>query len=124
MQDRSDRTVLLDSTLREGELYRVFPLRKKLRVAEILAELGIRRVEVTVDYPPKTAESEIKPVVQYLNDRGIEVVMHGRAHRSDVEAFAKYELNSPIVQVLDHRLDLGLGGLRRVIDRHLDPSDP
>ncbi len=100
----SVRTVLLDSTLREGELFRVLPLRKKLRVAEILAELGLKRVEVTVDYPPKTSESEIRPVVQYLNERGVEVVMHGRAHRSDIEAFAKYELHGVAVYLAVSRI--------------------
>ncbi len=104
MPERQVRTVLLDSTLREGELYRVLPLRKKLRVAEILAELGLRRVEVTVDYPPKTSESEIKPVVEQLNDRGVEVVMHGRAHRTDIEAFAKYELHGVAVYLAVSRI--------------------
>ncbi len=96
--------MLLDSTLREGELYRVLPLRKKLRIAEILVELGIKRVEVTVDYPPKTNESEIRPVVDYLNGSGIEVVMHGRAHRSDVEAFTKYELHGVAVYLAVSRI--------------------
>ncbi len=104
MRTGSVGTVLLDSTLREGELYRVLPLRKKLRVAEILAELGLKRVEVTVDYPPKTSESEIRPVVQYLNERGVEVVMHGRAHRSDIEAFAKYELHGVAVYLAVSRI--------------------
>lgn len=104
MPEAGSGTVLLDSTLREGELYRVLPLRKKLRVAGILAELGLKRVEVTLDYPPKTTEAEVRPVVDYLNDRGIEVVMHGRAHRSDVEAFGKYELHGVAVYLAVSRI--------------------
>jgi isopropylmalate/homocitrate/citramalate synthase len=60
--------VLLDSTLREGELFKTFPLRVKLRIAELLARIGVRRVEITVDYPPRTLREEIEPIVKLLND--------------------------------------------------------
>ncbi|MDW8043798.1 MAG: hypothetical protein RMJ30_06140 [Nitrososphaerota archaeon] len=95
---------LLDSTLREGELFKFLTPERKLRVAEVLAELGLRRVEVTVDYPPKTTEADVRPVVELLRDRGVEVVMHGRAYRADVEAFAKYDVDGVAVYVAVSRV--------------------
>jgi isopropylmalate/homocitrate/citramalate synthase len=105
--------VILDSTLREGELFRVFPLDKKLRIAEMLVEAGIRRVEVTVHYPPKTSYEENARVVKLLKDRGAEVVMHGRAYQQDIESMMMYDLDGVAVYlaVSQIHLDHKLGGI-------------
>lgn len=95
---------VLDSTLREGELFKFLTPERKLRVAELLAELGVRRVEVTVDYPPKTTEADVRPVVDLLREKGVEVVMHGRAYKGDVEAFSKYDLFGVAVYIAVSRV--------------------
>ncbi len=105
--------VLLDSTLREGELFKVLPLKKRLRVAELLVEAGIRRVEVTVDYPPRTSFEDNVKLVNFLRDRGVQVVMHGRAFRRDVEAMSRYDLDgvAAYFAVSQIHLDYKLGGI-------------
>ncbi len=105
--------VILDSTLREGELFRVFPLEKKLRIAELLVEAGVRRVEVTVHYPPKTSFEENARLVRFLKDHGAEVVMHGRAYQQDVDSMTKYDLDGVAVYlaVSQIHLDHKLGGI-------------
>jgi isopropylmalate/homocitrate/citramalate synthase len=106
--------VLLDSTLREGELFKTFPLRVKLRIAELLARIGVRRVELTVDYPPRTRREEIEPIVKLLNDHGVEVVMHGRAYMRDIEAMSSYDVYGVAVYmaVSQIHLDYKLGGIQ------------
>jgi isopropylmalate/homocitrate/citramalate synthase len=84
-------TTLLDSTLREGELFRVLKLSAKLELVEKLAEAGVKRVEITVDYPPRTTREDVEPLVRKCNTLGFEVVLHGRAVRDDLEAAAKYD---------------------------------
>src|SRR2546427_1253662 len=90
---RSFRLVLqvLDSTLREGELFRLYPSDVRVRVASRLADSGLKRVELTVDYPPRTSFGDVVPVVKALRDRGVEVVMHGRACEEDIEAIRRYK---------------------------------
>ncbi|MEM2004174.1 MAG: hypothetical protein QXI27_06390 [Nitrososphaerota archaeon] len=106
--------VLLDSTLREGELFRAFPLRIKLRIAELLAKVGVRRVEVTVDYPPRTYRDEVEPIVKLLNDNGVEVIMHGRAYMRDIEAMSAYDVYGVAVYIAVSQLHLSykLGGIQ------------
>ncbi|MCS6769011.1 MAG: hypothetical protein NZ570_01055 [Candidatus Caldarchaeum sp.] len=84
------KTVLLDSTMREGELFRPLKVEAKVELAKRLAAVGLRRVELPVDYPPRTTREDIQPVVDALDERGVEVVFHGRALRDDLEAAAKY----------------------------------
>ena len=83
---------ILDSTLREGELFRVLPVEARVKVATQLAEAGVRRVELTVDYPPRTTYEQTLPVVKALNDRGVEVIMHGRATEEDLAAISRYDI--------------------------------
>ncbi|MCS7143162.1 MAG: hypothetical protein NZ920_05170 [Aigarchaeota archaeon] len=103
-------TVLLDSTIREGELYVILPIERKVAVAELLANVGVRRVEVTVDYPPRTTRADVEPVVRALKDAGVEVVMHGRAYRQDIDSIMKYNVDGVAVYMavsqlhLDHKL--------------------
>ncbi|MDJ0272965.1 MAG: hypothetical protein QXF36_04935 [Candidatus Caldarchaeum sp.] len=84
-------TTLLDSTLREGELFRVLKLSTKLELVERLATAGLKRVEITVDYPPRTTREDVEPLVKKCNSLGLEVVLHGRAVKQDLEAAAKYD---------------------------------
>jgi isopropylmalate/homocitrate/citramalate synthase len=84
---------ILDTTLREGELFRVLPVSSRVKVATLLAEAGVRRVELTVDYPPRTTYEQTVPVVSALKDRGVEVVMHGRATDEDLAAISKYDIS-------------------------------
>ncbi len=84
---------ILDTTLREGELYRRFKPEIRVKVAECLAESGVDRIELTVDYPPRTAQKDVKVVVEALRSYDVEIVLHGRAYRRDVEAAAKYDVD-------------------------------
>ncbi len=47
----------------------------RLKVATQLAEAGVRRVELKVDYPPGTTYEQTLPVVRALLDMGIRSVM-------------------------------------------------
>jgi isopropylmalate/homocitrate/citramalate synthase len=86
------RTVILDTTLREGELFRMFGSDVKAQIAGRLAEIGVGRIELTVDYPPRTTESDLRPVLDELRRRGVEVILHGRAYDEDLKSMAKYEV--------------------------------
>lgn len=97
-------TVLLDSTLREGELFRVLKPQTKVAVAERLADAGVRRVELTVDYPPRTTREDVEPVVKALNDRGCHAIIHCRAVKSDLEAAAKYDAEGVAVYISPTKL--------------------
>ncbi len=81
---------VLDTTLREGELYRRFQPEVRARIARGLAEVGVDRIELTVDYPPRTSRRDVEIVVDALRSYDVEVVIHGRALRRDIEAAAKY----------------------------------
>ncbi|MDW8021749.1 MAG: hypothetical protein RMI78_03860 [Nitrososphaerota archaeon] len=83
---------ILDTTLREGELYRKFDLEVKVEIARSLAEAGLDRIELTVDYPPRTTREEVAAVVDALRSYDVEVVIHGRAYPRDVEAAAYYDV--------------------------------
>ncbi|MDW8083731.1 MAG: hypothetical protein RMI49_00810 [Candidatus Caldarchaeum sp.] len=84
-------TTLLDSTLREGELFRLLKTSAKLELVQKLAEAGIRRVELTLDYPPRTTREDVEPIVSLCNQLGIESVIHGRAVKDDVVSASKYQ---------------------------------
>ncbi len=85
--------------MREGELFRVLPPEVRVKLATRIAEAGVGRVELTVDYPPRTSYDRILPVVRALKDRGVEVVMHGRATEEDLEAMAKYDTGCGAIYV-------------------------
>jgi len=104
---------LLDSTLREGELYRRFGLDTRIRIAELLAEAGVRRVELTVDYPPKTSREDVEKVVEVLRSYSTEIIIHGRAYKRDVEAAAAYDVDGVGVYLAPTKLhrEYKLGGI-------------
>lgn len=83
---------LLDTTLREGELYRVLRLPVKISIARALLNIGLRRIELTLAYPPRTSPEDLKKLVSLLNDHGAETVIHCRACREDVESVNKYDV--------------------------------
>ena len=83
---------ILDTTLREGELYKRFEPEVRARIAECLAEVGVDRIELTVDYPPRTTRRDVESVLEALKGYEVEVVLHGRAYKRDVEAAAKYDV--------------------------------
>ncbi|MCS7125840.1 MAG: LeuA family protein [Aigarchaeota archaeon] len=86
------RTCLLDTTLREGELYRLLKLSRKIAIARSLLEVGIRRIELTLAYPPRTSPEDLKMLISLLNDYDAESVIHCRAYREDVESASKYDV--------------------------------
>ena len=104
---------ILDTTLREGELYRRLKPDVRVRVAEALAEVGVDRIELTVDYPPRTERRDVEAVVNALKSYDVMVVIHGRAYPRDVEAAAGYEVDGVSVYLAPTRLhrELKLGGI-------------
>ncbi|RLG07862.1 MAG: hypothetical protein DRN59_00340, partial [Thaumarchaeota archaeon] len=84
---------ILDTTLREGELYRRFEPDARIRIAEALAEVGVDRIELTVDYPPRTTREDVEPVIEAIRSYDVEIVLHGRAYERDIDAAAKYDVD-------------------------------
>ena len=115
---------ILDTTLREGELFQRFRLETKVKVAKLLAEAGLDRIELTVDYPPRTSRRDVEEVVEVLKSYDVEIVIHGRACRRDVEAAAKYDVDGVGVYMAPTRLhrEYKFGGIefREAIDRLRD----
>jgi 2-isopropylmalate synthase len=83
---------ILDTTLREGELFDIFPPATRLEVATLLSRIRVGRVELTVDYPPRTNRGDLEPIIGALKQSGTEVVLHGRACREDVERISNYDV--------------------------------
>lgn len=114
-------SVLLDSTLREGELYRQLSVEVRVRVAEALAEAGVKRIELTVDYPPRTRREDVEQVVEALRSYPVQVVIHGRAYPRDVEAAAGYDVEGIGVYLAPTRIHrehkLGGIGYREAVER-------
>ena len=115
---------ILDTTLREGELFQKFRLETKVKVAKLLAEAGLDRIELTVDYPPRTSRRDVEEVIEVLKSYDVEIVIHGRACRRDVEAAAKYDVDGVGVYMAPTRLhrEYKFGGIefREAIDRLRD----
>jgi len=115
---------ILDTTLREGELFQRFRLETKVKVARLLAEAGLDRIELTVDYPPRTSQRDVEYVVDALRSYDVEIVIHGRACRRDVEAAAKYDVDGIGVYMAPTRLHreykFGGMGFREAVDRLKD----
>ena len=112
---------ILDTTLREGELYRRFQPELRARIAEALAEVGVDRIELTVDYPPRTTERDVRIVLDVLRSYDVEVVIHGRALRRDIEAAAKYDVDGVGVYIatteIHRRFKLGGISLEEAVKR-------
>ena len=115
---------ILDTTLREGELFQKFRLEVKVKVARLLAEAGLDRIELTVDYPPRTSRRDVEEVVEALRSYDVEIVIHGRACKRDVEAAAKYDVDGIGVYMaptkLHRQYKFGGIGFREAVDRLRD----
>lgn len=85
------KTILLDTTLREGELYRCFKLPVKLSIAENLLRIGIKRVELTLTYPPRTSPEDLRKILKFINSLSGQPVIHCRACKEDIEEAGSYE---------------------------------
>ena len=85
-------TAILDTTLREGELFKVFNGEMKAQIAKRLAEIGVRRIELTIDYPPRTTEADVKPVLDILSGHEVLIILHGRAYDEDIKSMLKYSV--------------------------------
>jgi isopropylmalate/homocitrate/citramalate synthase len=83
---------ILDSTLREGELFKTLPKDARVKVASKVADSGVRHVELTVDYPPRTTFEDNVEVIRALHDRGAKVVLHGRATEQDLTSMSRYDV--------------------------------
>lgn len=107
------RAVILDSTLREGQLYRIFSREVNKEIAVQLAEVGVPRIELTVDYPPRTVYEDVAYVIDALSSYDVEVVMHGRAYQRDIEAMSKYDVEGCALYLAptDIHREYKLGGL-------------
>lgn len=95
---------ILDSTLREGELFRTLSNETRLKVANILADSGLGLVEITVDYPPRTSFEDNAGIVRALHDRGVQVVLHGRAVQQDLESMSRYDAEGCALYIAVSRL--------------------
>ncbi len=107
------RPVILDSTLREGQLYRIFSREVNKQIAVQLAEINIPRIELTVDYPPRTTYEDVACIVDALGSYDVEIVMHGRAYQRDIEAMSKYDIDGCALYLAptDIHREYKLGGI-------------
>ncbi len=81
---------ILDSTLREGELFTILPQSSKLRLAEALCDAGVEFIEVTLAYPPRTSLSDTKELISAIKERGAVPVVHARACREDMDSLLEH----------------------------------
>jgi|GEM_PF-324499 len=96
--------VLLDSTLREGELFRVFPRETRVRLARGLVEAGVKRIELALDYPPRTTFEDNMAVIRELKGSGAQIVIHARACTEDIEALNRYDVEGCAFYIAVSRL--------------------
>jgi isopropylmalate/homocitrate/citramalate synthase len=85
---------ILDSTLREGELFKVLPHQQRIKMAEALSEAGVRYIEITLAYPPRTSLEETRELVRILKENGSVAVVHARASKEDADSVLSYETDS------------------------------
>ena len=87
----TDRVVLFDTTLRDGEQSpgAAMTLAAKLRVAELLAAMGVDVIEAGFPVSSPQQAEAVREIVAALHDRPAVVCALARAHEADVEAAAK-----------------------------------
>lgn len=83
----------LDSTLREGALYQVFPFDINLEIARLVTEYGAEVLEIPLPY--RTSKTQTNELVASVRERSPEtlVVLHGRAYEQDIEAMKDFEVD-------------------------------
>ena len=92
-----------DMTLRDGEQQAGIELRKedKVRIAEMLAELGVHRIEAGMPAVSKQDEEAIKDIVK--RDLGPEIFAFCRCMVSDVERAADCGVDGIVVEIPSSR---------------------
>lgn len=95
---------LLDTTLREGELFTVFPLWLKKSIARELVGAGLKRIEVTLDYPPRTEREDLLQLIETVHRNGGEVILHGRACIDDIERILSYDVDGCAIYIAVSKL--------------------
>jgi isopropylmalate/homocitrate/citramalate synthase len=92
-----------DMTLRDGEQQAGIELRKedKVRIAEMLAELGVHRIEAGMPAASKQDEEAIKEIVR--RDLGPEIFAFCRCMVSDVERAADCGVDGIVVEIPSSR---------------------
>ena len=92
-----------DMTLRDGEQQAGIELRKedKIRIAEMLAELGVDRIEAGMPAVSKEDEEAIKEIVR--RNLGPEIFAFCRCMVSDVERAADCEVDGIVVEIPSSR---------------------
>ena len=86
--------LIIDTTLRDGEQTPgvVFELHEKMKIAELLAESGVREIEVGTPAMGKQEINDIKAIVSM--DFGFRCTAWCRATQQDIEAAVKSGVNS------------------------------
>ena len=86
--------LIIDTTLRDGEQTPgvVFDLHEKLKIAELLAEAGVREIEVGTPAMGKQEVNDIKAIVSM--DFGFKCTAWCRATLSDIDAAVSCGVNS------------------------------
>ncbi|MEM1118219.1 MAG: 2-isopropylmalate synthase [Bacteroidota bacterium] len=84
----SDRVVLFDTTLRDGEQSpgAAMSLADKLRIAQLLADLGVDVIEAGFPISSPQQAEAVREIVAALADRDPVICALARAHAADVEA--------------------------------------
>lgn len=85
---------ILDSTLREGELFQAYDGQVKQKVASIICGLRPGRIELTLDYPPRSDGAELESNLASIRESGVSAVLHGRACDEDVERISSHHVEA------------------------------
>ncbi len=84
--------LFLDSTLREGALFRQFPRRTNLEIARLAVKTGSDILELPLPYRTDTAETrELITAVRETTPECM-VVLHCRAYEPDLEQMKKFDV--------------------------------
>ncbi|MEM0963626.1 MAG: 2-isopropylmalate synthase, partial [Bacteroidota bacterium] len=86
----TDRIVIFDTTLRDGEQSpgAAMTLEAKLRIARLLAEMGVDVIEAGFPISSPQQAEAVREIVSALGDEGPVVAALARAHEADVAAAA------------------------------------
>jgi isopropylmalate/homocitrate/citramalate synthase len=89
--------MFLDSTLREGALYRVFPRKIKLELARLALESGIDILDLPVPY--RTSKDETRELIGKVREWNPNclVIMNGRAFGPDIECMKEFDIDGGAV---------------------------
>jgi len=85
--------IFLDSTLREGALYRLFPKEINTELARLALEYGADVLELPLPY--RTSKEETCELIRNVREAKTNclVILHGRASRSDIEDMKEFDVD-------------------------------